>query len=136
MVRKKAPPFIAVIWATNWTAIWTALLITGVLPTSFAEAASNDSTITFVGVDNDNTPIETTLPSRKYQENLKTAIASINDSTLVALNTQQTRKAWSLRAVSVGVGANLELGIGSLIKVAVLPRFRLLFANTNEPAVP
>lgn len=133
MVRKKTVLSIA-----QNLQILALLLLVGILPATYVEAESSPSeaAITFVGVDNDNAPIEVILPSRKYQENLKTAVAAINDSTLEALNTQVSRKAWSLKVVLVGVGANLELGVGSLIKVAVLPRFRLLFSNTNDPAVP
>lgn len=110
----------------------TFLLAVVVAPISYASGSS----LTLVGVDGENNPIEVTVPSRRYQENLKTAVSAIHESTLEALSHQRSQKAWALKVVSVGVGANLELGIGSLLKASILPRFRLLFTQSNDPAVP
>lgn len=98
--------------------------------------ASFANNIPMVGLDKDGAPVETLVPATKYRQNLKTAIVGLQTSTLPVLQKKsQKGSGWMLRSAVVGLGVNMELGLGE-IKFGILPRFRVGFSNAKEPSMP
>jgi hypothetical protein len=93
--------------------------------------------MTMLGVAEDGSEIETTIPESRYKEQLKKALHSVQDSTLAVLQRNSVKApSWLLRTVVVGLGLKMEFGVGPIVQVGVLPRFRLAFTNNKEPSVP
>lgn len=92
--------------------------------------------ILMVGLSKEGAPVEVLVPESKYKDNLKRAIVEVHNSTLPVLEKKADfTKGWMLRTVVVGVGVNMEIGIGEA-KFGILPRFRVGFSNAKEPSVP
>lgn len=92
--------------------------------------------ILMVGLDKNGAPVEVLVPESQYKDNLKKALVEVHSSTLPVLEAKSDfTKGWMLRTVVVGVGVNMELGIGEA-KFGILPRFRVGFSNAKEPSVP
>jgi hypothetical protein len=93
--------------------------------------------IPVVGVDDQGQVIESYVPEVLFKERLTTAIQSVQDSTAKAIKKQiHTPTHWMLRTVVVGLGINMEIKAGPIIKLGALPRFRVAFTNAVEPSVP
>ena len=100
-------------------------------------AKSGEVEIPMVGQADDGSTIEVAIPESEYSERLKGAISGVEKSTLVALSRKsEESKPWMLRSVVVGLGLNMEVKLGPLIKFGALPRFRLGFSNAKEPSIP
>lgn len=92
--------------------------------------------ILMVGVDDNGKSVEVEVPEEKYKENLKKAIVGVQMSALPTLQKKsETSKGWMLRTAVLGIGVNLEVGLGEL-KFGILPRFRVGFSNAKDPSVP
>lgn len=92
-----------------------------------------------IGVDGDGNVAEYAVSARQYTQELTHLVASVQDTALPVLRASQTRHrcdTWMLRRVGVGVTFGLQVGIGSLFKLALLPQFRLQFANIRSEATP
>lgn len=114
------------------------LLITIFNAMTFA-ARAEDHGIPMVGVKENGSPIEIVVPKNVYSERVKAALTEVESSTLVALaKTAQTQNnsSWYLRSVVVGLGLNMEVKLGPIIKFGALPRFRVGFSNAKEPSIP
>ncbi len=99
-------------------------------------SASVAGSILMVGLDKEGKEMIMDVPVKNYKDNLKKAIAGVQISTLPVLQRKsESLKGWMLRSVVVGLGVNLEVGIGEA-KLGVLPRFRVGFSNAKEPSVP
>lgn len=92
--------------------------------------------IPMVGLDEQGYPLQTVVPKELYERNLTEALTSVHQSTLPILQRQAKGGKWTLNALSLGIGLNVEAGITPLFKMSAAPRFRLLFANSLDPAVP
>lgn len=92
--------------------------------------------ILMVGVDNSGSPVDVLVPEAQYKANLKKALVAVETSTLPVLqNKSESPKGWMLRTAVIGIGVNMNIGIGEW-KFGVLPRFRVGFTNSNDPSVP
>ncbi len=92
--------------------------------------------ILMVGLDKNGAPVDVLVPEAEYRENLRKALTDVQTSTIPVLqNKSETSKGWLLRTAVVGIGVNMEIGIGEW-KFGVLPRFRVGFSNAKDPAMP
>jgi len=92
--------------------------------------------ILMVGLDNNGQEVAVEVPEKKYKENLKKAIVGVEMSALPTLQKKSEKsKGWMLRTAVLGLGVNMEVGLGEL-KFGILPRFRVGFSNAKEPSVP
>jgi hypothetical protein len=111
-----------------------------VLLVGASPVASGTDDIALVGIDSNGNSVETTLSSDEYLKRLSGAMEAVTSSTLEGL--RQTRplfkgsKPWKVRTVVVGVGAELEAGVGPILKLKAAPRFKLAFSDSNDPALP
>ena len=107
---------------------------------AFAFTAAADSHgIPMVGVKENGNPIEIMVPENMYSERVQTALTEVEMSTLAALSKMSlmpVSKPWMLRSVVVGLGLNMEIKLGPIIKFGALPRFRVGFSNAKEPSFP
>jgi hypothetical protein len=114
-----------------------AALLAGHLPSAVAAPPTTNDDIAVVGLDDQGAASETTLPPRVLTKRLSRRMALLHDSALPALSRHGGNQAgWRLRVVVIGTALNLEAGVGGLIKVAASPRFRILFSNQADPAIP
>lgn len=112
------------------------LLITILNAMTFA-AMAEDRGIPMVGAKEDGSPIEIVVPTKIYSERVQTALTEVETSTLTALSkTTQSSQSWRLRSVVVGLGLNMEIKLGPIIKFGALPRFRVGFSNAKDPSFP
>lgn len=92
--------------------------------------------ILLVGLNNKGEAVEMEVQEKKYQENLRKAIVGVELSALPTLQKKsESSKGWMLRSAVLGIGVNLEIGLGEA-KFGVLPRFRMGFSNAKEPSMP
>ncbi len=90
-----------------------------------------------IGIDEQGQAIEIFVPEVVYKDKLQTAIQSVQESTTKAIQRQSSQVSnWMLRTVVVGIGVNMEIKVGPIIKLGALPRFRIAFTNAVEPSVP
>ena len=105
-----------------------------------APAVCGTDEIALVGLDQGQNSVETSIPADEYLRRLSTAVASVRDTTFEVLARRDTPpkalKPWNVHTVVVGVGAELEAGVGPVIKVKAAPRFRLVFSDSDDPALP
>lgn len=109
--------------------LWTTILAT--MP------FLGHSEIPMVGQNEKGEPIEFSIPENVYKQNLTKALSEVEKSTLVSLQSiPDEGKPWMLRSVVVGIGVNMEVKLGPVIKFGALPRFRVGFSNAAEPSIP
>jgi len=108
-----------------------ALLVLWVLPI----AACLRDGVPVIGFDEHGNPAQVEISGKEYSKRLSAVISSVPESTLEALGESSTRSGWMLRTAVVGIGVGAEIGIGPF-KIGALPRARLLFSNSTEPAIP
>jgi hypothetical protein len=100
-----------------------------------------ENAIPVIGVDENGNPTEVMIGEADYSERLEQLMSSYIDSTLPVLNRsvaspkEPSPSDWMIRTVTLGVGINAEIGVGSA-KVGAFPRFRLIFTNSKDPTVP
>lgn len=113
------------------------IFIAGCSASNSPSSSDGDSDIPLIGQTEDGKFIEVTIPEIEYFERLKTAIHEVEESTMQALvqKTEQS-KPFMLRSVVVGLGLNMEIKLGPIIKFGALPRFRVGFSNAKEPSFP
>jgi hypothetical protein len=100
-----------------------------------SSAYSND--VPVIGIDEQGKVVEEFVPEVLFKEKLSTAVQSVQDSTAKAIKKQiQVPGRWMLRSIVVGLGVNMEIKAGPIIKLGALPRFRVAFTNAVEPSVP
>lgn len=104
---------------------------------SATHATADEAGIPMLGQTADGKVIETSVPEGIYTDRLKTAISNVEISTLRALKQRkEDAKPFMLRSVVVGLGVNMELKVGPVIRFGALPRFRVGFSNAKEPSIP
>ena len=113
---------------------WIAAL--GLISVSLAAGEVDD--IPLVGLDKDGKTIETSIAPVEYVSRLSTATESVLSSTVEALgkSASAAAKPWKVRTIVVGVGAELEVGVGPILKLKAVPRFRVAFSDSDDPALP
>lgn len=90
-----------------------------------------------IGVDEEGKVIENFVPEMMFKERLTSAIQAVQDSTAKAIKKQNLIPSkWMLRTIVVGLGVNMEIKAGPIIRLGALPRFRVAFTNAVEPSVP
>lgn len=92
--------------------------------------------IPVVGIDQNGKTVETTVSSGTYQNQLALSLNEVHQATMPVLDKQRPDGDWALNVLVVGVGLNLEAGISPIFKLSFTPRFRLLFSNSLDPAIP
>jgi hypothetical protein len=117
---------------------WKSLATFGVLGVlgMIVSAQAGGEKVSLIGMDETGNPIELVLDKKDYADRVQAVTAAVSESTLGAMNRKSLQEKWALRTVLVGVGVGLEAGFGPIIKVKVLPRFRLAFSNSTDPALP
>ncbi len=102
---------------------------------SYSAGAATD-TIPVVGLLSDGSEVADEVPRQVYTDNLKKALVNVEQSTMQALaKKSDQKKKWMLRTVIIGIGINMEVKLGPIWKMGVLPRFRVIFSNAKDPAV-
>jgi len=99
--------------------------------------------ITVIGLNTLRQTVTQEVPADLYASVLNSAITSVHDSILPALEAQASGsrfadggKTWQLRTIGVGVGLTGEIGLGPIISLSLSPRLRLVFTNSTDPAYP
>lgn len=94
------------------------------------------ATIPVVSEDGEGKSLAEEISSEEYSDELKAMVSTVNDSMTEALVTQDTIASWKLTTVMVGVGISAEVGIGPIVRVRAVPRFRLAFSKNDDPVLP
>lgn len=112
-------------------------LVVGVILSSSLTAVNlYAADIPMVGLNEDGSPIETFVPEMPYKEKLTQGIISVQESTIPILQKRgESKKGWMLRSVIVGLGIQMEIKLGPIVKFGVLPRFRIGFSNSRDPSI-
>jgi hypothetical protein len=120
-----------------------ALLLFAIAPAAIwlPVLASEHESITLIGQDENGEAIEIPMAKGEYMKRLRTVSASVVDSAIPALAQASSAVAakapkWMLRTFVVGVGVGLEAGLGPIIKIKAVPRFKLVFADSVDPILP
>lgn len=105
---------------------------------SVMSAGAASSEVVMVGLDEQNQPLTVEVPRAKFVGNLTSAVKDVNGAAIQAITARSEKEGgkWLLRSVVVGVGVNAEAGVGPILRVGVLPRFRLGFSYAREPSFP
>jgi hypothetical protein len=102
---------------------------------SAAFAATQD-VVPVTGTNANGETIVVEVPQKEYSERLRATTSTVNDSFVEAIDmTSKSATQWHLRTIGVGLGVNMEFGIGNM-KIGALPRVRLLFTNSTNPPLP
>jgi hypothetical protein len=88
-----------------------------------------------VGLDGTERPILQRVAEDRYVDHLSTALVSIQDSMIPALDNTPMEQKWKLRTAVIGFGVNASAGIGPF-KVGIKPRLRAAFATGEKPPIP
>lgn len=102
---------------------------------SIAVTGCNGDDIPLVGLDKNSNPVETFLSKPEYTRRLNTAVTAVNRSALPALSHQTQSSGYALRTAVIGMSINAEIGIGPF-KIGAVPRFRVAYTNSADPALP
>ncbi len=92
--------------------------------------------IAMVGMDDNGRPVEFVMEKSKYQKNLSAALDGVQIATLPVLNKHTLTGSWLMRTFILGVGFNIEAGIGPIVKLAAAPKFTVAFSNSTDPVLP
>jgi hypothetical protein len=78
------------------------------------------------------------VPASSFQDSLKSALSSIQDSLLPVLETHNTDHSlpWTVQTIGVGLGANAQAGLGPVWSISAAPRVRLVFTRGLNPIYP
>ncbi len=71
-----------------------------------------------------------------YSQKIEKIMNSVNESVLPALEMREDPGSWKLKAVLVGIGLNVEAGLGPIISVAAKSRFQLIYTKNGTPYTP
>lgn len=114
-----------------WLLPWGALAVS--IP-----AVSDSDEVALVGLDANQQGVETKISSEEFLNRLSGAVNAVSDSALEILAQRKASavKPWRVHTVLVGVSADVQIGISSIAKLDVAPRFRLAFSDVGDPALP
>jgi hypothetical protein len=79
------------------------------------------------------------VPASGYQQSLKTAFSTIQDSLLPVLEAHSAAvqpSPWEVQTIGVGLGATMQAGLGPIWNVSAAPRVRLVFTRGLNPVYP
>lgn len=123
----------------GWAALALALglLVPGV-SYSNGSVGSSSAAIAMIGLDDSNNPVALTLSPQEYQGRLSAALIALRDAVVPSLTSgvSNAASAWKLRTVVAGVGVAAQVGIGPIVTIKAAPRFRIVFGDSTDPAVP
>jgi hypothetical protein len=99
-------------------------------------SAEVSETVPVVGTNPNGQAVVVEVPKQEYSQRLTAATSTVNDSMIDAIDLTSSKSTqWHLRTIAVGLGVNMEFGIG-IFKIGALPRVRLLFTNSTKPPLP
>lgn len=106
-----------------WFFIWTPL------------AVASD-TVPVITTDKNGKPAVVEVSTKEYSSRYRSTVSTMNDSLMAALDVSANKnQQWHLRTITVGLGINMEFGMGPF-KVAAVPKSRLIFTNSTTPSIP
>lgn len=92
--------------------------------------------IPMYGLDDSGHFVERYTSEWQFKDELRKASTQVAESTFTALQSSPADRSGSLRSVIVGLGFNLQAGLGPIIAVGVSPKVRFAFSNSKKPIVP
>lgn len=102
----------------------------------WAPLAMASEKVPVIALDGSGKPIVVEVSAKEYSLRYKSTVSTTNDSLMEALDiTPAKNRQWHLRTITVGLGVNMEFGVGPF-KVAAVPKSRLFFTNSTNPPLP
>lgn len=99
-------------------------------------SAFAENTIPVITEDANGNPMVTEVSATEYSARYRATVSTMNDSLMNAINVSANKNMnWHLRTIAVGIGINMEIGVGPL-KVGAVPKSRLIFTNSTNPSLP
>ena len=103
---------------------------------SALEAWTTEPAITMIGLDSKGHSKAVSLPRSQYQRMLSTAAQTANASLMEAVTTSEPSRKWRLTMIVIGLGVELEVGLGPLGSLRGSSEFNLIYSNKKGPAIP
>lgn len=100
-------------------------------------AISQGEKIRLISLDKNGKSIEALITQDEYSQKVAASISAIQNSLLPVLGKREEstsesatlRGPWLLKRIVVGTGISLEVGVGSVARLAIFPRFQMIFSK-------
>ena len=89
-----------------------------------------------VGLDDNGKLISKFVNAKALEGELAKSLSMVEESTLAALAQKPQATGWNLKAIVVGVGVNIEVGIRYLVTLGQGGRWRLVFSQSGDVVIP
>lgn len=114
-------------------------IVTLLLAFGITSCKSIEKMVPMIGLDEEGQATHVLINESDYSSTMTSTMKTFYDSTMSALKEgvkpPLETNDWALRTVVVGVGINMEIGVGPA-KVGIVPKFRMQFTNSSEPILP
>lgn len=102
-----------------------------------SSAHAEEQKIRMISLDQSGKLVETLETQEDYTHQVGASIATFQNSLLPTLakyeettpSTLSSKKTWSLHRITVGTGLGFEVGSGLPAKIAIFPRFKMIFSK-------
>lgn len=98
--------------------------------TSFAKG------IPLIGLNRDGKQVSVSVSQSDFEKQMKEIATSVHESAMPALLQHSRGHYWMLRTLVIGVGLQLDAGLGPILSITTKPRFRLVYTNSSAPFFP
>jgi hypothetical protein len=116
---------------------WLLLMVTATIIAPHPLSSwAGETEIPVLGIDENGTQFEERVSPTELADRLKATMTALQGAMASALANQGASSGWMLRTAVAGVGASAEVGVGPVLKLKAVPRFRMVFSNSKDPALP
>ncbi|MGZ3774776.1 MAG: hypothetical protein ACXVCY_13205 [Pseudobdellovibrionaceae bacterium] len=89
-----------------------------------------------ISEDKNGKPVIAEVSAKEYSSRYQSTVSTTSESLMQALEgSTNNNQQWLLRTITVGIAANMEFGVGTM-KIAAIPKSRLIFTNSTKPYLP
>jgi hypothetical protein len=101
-----------------------------------ALAGCSKEGIPLYGLDDSGRFIERYASEAQFRRELTKVSSQVSESAFAALSESPQERSGMLRTVVVGLGFNLQGGLGPIVTLGVASKVRFAFSNSQKPIVP
>lgn len=102
-----------------------------------AGAITEGEKIRLISLDKNGKLIESLVTQDEYSQKVAASISAFQSSLLPVLEKREEtsldrstpRRPWFLQQIIIGTGIGLEVGVGSVARLAIFPRFQIIFSK-------